>query len=387
MEAYLFNTFQENINALEKMQELLENTLINLEYTVLTESENSLTVVEQKKTWKDYLKKALDFLINLWEKITKILGEAVKRIAGSNIYYVMTKDVEIGKYTMDKFPEAICNKIINATGDESDDMINQLEEKMDDYISESLNNKYTLSEGSKVDVVAYLKNRKSNDKFIKSLEKKSTGTDFNPKLSKLYTKLIKFLTIIGKDSSLVISNCKLFKKADAVTIVDKDGKEIARESRTISKHDKEKYRNYNKVHGINNESVTRNEFIASIMLEAAELLKNDNKVLNEASNEMNNKLFQNIFDKLQNYLPDGWKKVKFHAIYSEGSYEMKYFVDTGNGKYKDCFNLGFSKDKLIKLFMSIDKQIKPERNKLKNKWKSMTLTVTLEGKMKTNFSY
>ncbi|MCR5607854.1 MAG: hypothetical protein K6G26_02170 [Lachnospiraceae bacterium] len=104
---------------------------------------------------------------------------------------------------------------------------------------------------------------------------------------------------------------------------------------------------------------------------------------------MNEKSFQLIFDKLQDYLVDGWESLAFYAIYFKGSYSMKYYTKV-NGKYVDCFELGkWSDMDLMKLFMSIDRVIAPERNALNGdkKWNSMTFIVNSEGDMKTQFDY
>ena len=72
--------------------------------------------------------------------------------------------------------------------------------------------------------------------------------------------------------------------------------------------------------------------------------------------------YQSIFNTLQEVLPDNWHKVVFYAQYSENSYSMKYFVDTGDGQYTDCFNLkDIHKQDIIKAFAVIDSQIMPIR--------------------------
>ena len=73
---------------------------------------------------------------------------------------------------------------------------------------------------------------------------------------------------------------------------------------------------------------------------------------------MNENMFQNIFDKLQEVLPQKWDKIVFYASYFQGSYNMKYFIDLGDGEYKDCFSLGnIPNMQLMKLFMDINKII------------------------------
>ena len=112
-------------------------------------------------------------------------------------------------------------------------------------------------------------------------------------------------------------------------------------------------------------------------------------LLLEASIRKENNIFQNVFDLIQDYLPDGWKKTVLFVGYTKGSYSMKFYAKT-NSKYIDCFSFaGVSKADLIKLFMKIDKVLKAERDKLtgKDKWTVFTMLVDSTGTMKTFFDY
>lgn len=105
---------------------------------------------------------------------------------------------------------------------------------------------------------------------------------------------------------------------------------------------------------------------------------------------MNEKIFQSIFDKLQDVLPASWNKVIFYAGYTSGSYNMKYYTDCGDGQYIDCFSQPkVSMPCLIKLFSSIDKELSAERKMLeeKKKWTVFTMIVDSQGNMKTYFDY
>lgn len=100
--------------------------------------------------------------------------------------------------------------------------------------------------------------------------------------------------------------------------------------------------------------------------------------------------FQSIFNTLQEVLPVEWHKVVFYTQYGESSYSMKYFVDSGNGEYIECFKLkGTSKREIIKAFAVIDSQIMPFRKELSNKdkWCVMTLIVDDEGNFKAEYEY
>ena len=105
---------------------------------------------------------------------------------------------------------------------------------------------------------------------------------------------------------------------------------------------------------------------------------------------MNEQVFQDVFDKLQDVLPAGWKKVIFYAGYTDGSYSMKFYTDCGDGIFTDCFSFKeVGKAQLIKLFMDIDKVLGQERKELeqKSRWSVMTMIVDANGSMKTEFDY
>lgn len=105
---------------------------------------------------------------------------------------------------------------------------------------------------------------------------------------------------------------------------------------------------------------------------------------------MNEKVFQNVFDKIQDYLPVDWEQVIFFAGYTAGSYSMKFYFKSSGGEYIDCFSLSsVTKTMLTRLFIEIDKILTEERNILdeKNRWTVFTMKVNYKGNMKTEFDY
>lgn len=105
---------------------------------------------------------------------------------------------------------------------------------------------------------------------------------------------------------------------------------------------------------------------------------------------MEENVYQTVFDKVVDFLPDGWKKMVFFAGYTNGSYTMKFYSENCNKEYKDCFNMpGVSKASLVKLFMEIDKVLSAHRKKLGNDkaWMVFTMSVNSDGCMKTDFDY
>ncbi len=105
---------------------------------------------------------------------------------------------------------------------------------------------------------------------------------------------------------------------------------------------------------------------------------------------MSQAIYQTIFDKLQDFMPQKWNKLVFYASYTDGSYSMKYYIENEEEKYIDCFSLqGVKKSDLIKLFIDINKDLSAERESLnaKQKWTVLTMIVDKSGKMRTEFDY
>jgi hypothetical protein len=106
---------------------------------------------------------------------------------------------------------------------------------------------------------------------------------------------------------------------------------------------------------------------------------------------MNEKVFQDVFDRIQDFLPVNWKKMVFFAGYTSGSYSMKFYVQNNDNEgYVDCYNLpDTSRAELIKLFMDLDRVLSESRKALseKNRWTIFTMTVKEDGNMKTEFDY
>lgn len=105
---------------------------------------------------------------------------------------------------------------------------------------------------------------------------------------------------------------------------------------------------------------------------------------------MNEQLFQSIFDKIQDFLPDNWKKTVFLASYNKESYSMKFYVSFDNNSYINCFDLPTtSSTMLMKLFLSIDKDITAVRNRLPitEMWNVVTISVDSSGNFKSNLDY
>lgn len=103
---------------------------------------------------------------------------------------------------------------------------------------------------------------------------------------------------------------------------------------------------------------------------------------------MESKVFDKVLEELLNVVPAGWKKIAFYAEYESGSYSMKYYVDMGDGKYKDCFDIAPEKD-IIKTFLKIDRIFSEERKKIAEKelWTVVSIFFSAEGKVKALYDY
>ena len=105
---------------------------------------------------------------------------------------------------------------------------------------------------------------------------------------------------------------------------------------------------------------------------------------------MNDNIYQDIFNILQDVISEDWKKLIFFAEYEEGSFSINYYITNNNKDYTDCYNLiNVSESKLDQSFLDVDKILSPARKELdKNHlWTVMTMIVDDEGNMKVDFEY
>lgn len=102
---------------------------------------------------------------------------------------------------------------------------------------------------------------------------------------------------------------------------------------------------------------------------------------------INEKVYQNIYDELEGYLPKGWDKLIVYLEYGNDSYSFSFYVKIA-GKYVKCYDLQeISDEVLAESFSKIDKVVLEERKKKKESWSNMTMTVSCEGEMHTEFDY
>ena len=110
---------------------------------------------------------------------------------------------------------------------------------------------------------------------------------------------------------------------------------------------------------------------------------------------LHQQMSQNVFDILQEYLPNNWKEVIFFVgYYKDDSGYFKYWIKMENDKYIDCFNLipdpkPGEKDCLQEQLMRLHNELKFLRSKLSNhdKWVCMEMSVSNQGKMSQKYDY
>ena len=100
------------------------------------------------------------------------------------------------------------------------------------------------------------------------------------------------------------------------------------------------------------------------------------------------KMYQSIFDKIQKWLPRGWKKVDFHTYYSRGYIGIKYYVMNEKSVWIECFKL--LDEKIRKeMFSVIGDDIANVWKQLpeKHKWHVLNMIVDNQGHINVSYDY
>lgn len=101
---------------------------------------------------------------------------------------------------------------------------------------------------------------------------------------------------------------------------------------------------------------------------------------------VNEKIFQTIFDELSKFLQNKWERLVIYLEHGEEAYSYLFYVKE-EGKYSQCFDLGFSEKEILKSFSKIEKIVSKERDGMNEKWTNMTMVIDDKGNMKTDFDY
>lgn len=96
-----------------------------------------------------------------------------------------------------------------------------------------------------------------------------------------------------------------------------------------------------------------------------------------------------VFDVLQNYLPEGWVQVSFFAGCTETSVSPKFFVLTSEYKWIDCFSLLDNTNLIYEVFRPVNKIILDTIKKLpeKHRFNTVELTVYADGRSDARYQY
>lgn len=102
---------------------------------------------------------------------------------------------------------------------------------------------------------------------------------------------------------------------------------------------------------------------------------------------INNEIYQIIYDEISDLVKTSWDKLVIYLEYGANSYSFAFYV-FAKGKYTKCYDINDISDKeLDETFRRIDDVVAPERNLLKDKWSNMTIIISSEGDMHTDFDY
>ena len=103
---------------------------------------------------------------------------------------------------------------------------------------------------------------------------------------------------------------------------------------------------------------------------------------------INEHIYQSIYDELEKYLFPEWDKLIVYLEYGNASYSFSFYV-WAKDKYLKCYDIPLISEKeLAESFSKIDRIVSAERNKENdNLWTNMTMTITKDGQMHTDFDY
>lgn len=104
----------------------------------------------------------------------------------------------------------------------------------------------------------------------------------------------------------------------------------------------------------------------------------------------NSEIYQSILDNILSLGISPWETIVFYAQYDKDSFEMKFFIKSGES-YQDCFSLGIPDKTVTDVFFKLDKEIQEFRRQIcENKqelWTVMTVTFNSDFHFKSDFDY
>lgn len=101
-------------------------------------------------------------------------------------------------------------------------------------------------------------------------------------------------------------------------------------------------------------------------------------------------IYQNMAERLEEVLPDDWENVILYGEYGTASYSMDCYIDCGDGKFTQCFEMeSVSEDKVLEAFSDINAMIRKERDAQdeKDRWSNFTMQINKDGEFKVDYDY
>jgi hypothetical protein len=106
--------------------------------------------------------------------------------------------------------------------------------------------------------------------------------------------------------------------------------------------------------------------------------------------------FEMIAERIQDILPQGWKKVVFYAEVTDDSYEMFYYVFTSESdKPIQCYDLPdlyeIDENQIDAIFEELYEPLRKERSSLiaegKEPWSNYTLILNSDSSFKVDYDF
>lgn len=272
------NEYNHSLELLSKLDTVMENASIKMELCTLTEaygprSEKYHTAKETfKAAWTTFLNKISELI----DSVIEAIGTAIR--GGEESRY--GADLKVSPYAYNKYPDSFVISALKMGGSVSDEVLAQCQEKMVDMRGEEI----TLKKGDKSDLHNLYKNLKKYKNLVSELKGSYKNAE-DQKAAILIKGFRTFIQDVLKDVKYILKNSVNPNKMNKIRGKDRDAQEKAVTNDYYSKSAKDSASVFKAAKGtevykaqndsVDFDSIDRNEFIANLMLEAADLLKDD----------------------------------------------------------------------------------------------------------------
>ena len=259
------NMIDKNMELVDKLETVLENIMFRIELESLTEATDENGNKTESKDKVKFGQLAKNTIRTIIDKLLEILDPLIKEC----IYLIRVKSGKDAILNKDMTVSVYCEQKISSDISRLCDVVlqrNSNEDNILDDFSETLrlmDKKKDYREGDRINIKRIYDTLIDTKKNLKKL-RRANQDDMSPKAKSVLSEVIKFHKSIMSDCKSLIANTKSLKKAE---------KNANNQKSNIDRGESETMEN--------NESITipygmtRNEYVASIMLEAADLLKDD----------------------------------------------------------------------------------------------------------------